>query len=198
MLVFMERSDYLVLVNKQNKLPDDWDSKVEIVETKNGFGKILKIEKETLEKFNELKNVLLEEGIDIELDSAVRSLAIQEEFFEEFKEKYWEEYASKYAAPAGYSEHHTWLAIDICIKKEDWEIISENHEMIIECEMFEKVHKHLGDYGFIVRYPDWKENITWYTYEPRHLRYIWNENIAKEIYEKWLTFEEYLGVVKVD
>ena len=193
----MERSDYLVLVNKQNKLPDDWDKKAELIETKNGFGKILKVEKETLEKFNELRNILLEEGIDIELDSALRSIAIQEEFFEEFKEKYWEEYASKYAAPAGYSEHHTWLAIDICIKKENWELISENHEMIIECEMFEKVHKHLWDYWFIVRYPDWKENITWYTYEPRHLRYIWDSNIAKEIYEKWLTLEEYLGVIKV-
>ena len=192
----MERSDYLVLVNKQNKLPDDWEKKAELVETKNGFWKLLKIEKETLEKFNGLKTILLEEGIDIELDSALRSVAIQEEFFEEFKEKYWEEYASKYAAPAGYSEHHTWLAIDICIKKENWEIISENHEMIIECEMFEKVHKHLWDYWFIVRYPDGKENITWYTYEPRHLRYIWDVNIAKEIYEKWLTLEEYLGVVK--
>ena len=192
----MERSDYLVLVNKQNKLPDNWDEEAEFVEIKNGFGKILKIEKETLEKFNELKNVLLEEGIDIELDSAFRSLAIQSEFFEEFKEKYWEDYASKYAAPAGYSEHHTWLAIDICIKKENWEIISENHEMIVECEIFEKVHEKMVDYWFIVRYPDWKEAITWYTYEPRHLRYVWDINIAKEICEKWLTLEEYLGVVK--
>jgi hypothetical protein len=54
----MERSDYLVLVNKQNKLPDNWDDIVEYVEVKNSFGKILKIEKETLEKFNELKNSL--------------------------------------------------------------------------------------------------------------------------------------------
>ena len=115
----MERSDYLVLVNKQNKLPDDWEEKAEFVETKNGFGKVLKIEKETLEKYTELKNVLLEDGIDIELDSVYRSLAIQTEFFEKFKEEYWEEYASKYAAPSGYSEHHTWLAIDICIKKEN-------------------------------------------------------------------------------
>ena len=194
----MERSDYLVLVNKQNKLPDDWEEKAEFVETKNGFGKVLKIEKETLEKYTELKNVLLEDGIDIELDSVYRSLAIQTEFFEKFKEEYWEEYASKYAAPSGYSEHHTWLAIDICIKKENWEIISENHEMIIECEMFERVHKRLADYWFIVRYPDWKEDITWYTYEPWHLRYIWDVDIAKEIYEKWLTLEEYLGVVKVE
>ena len=46
-------------------------------------------------------------GIDIELDSAYRSISIQNQLFEEFKEKYGEEYASNYAAPAGYSEHHT-------------------------------------------------------------------------------------------
>jgi D-alanyl-D-alanine carboxypeptidase len=62
--------------------------------------------------------------------------------------------------------------------------------------MFEKVHKKLANYGFILRYPDGKDNITWYSYEPRHLRYIWDVNIAKEIMEKWLTFEEYLNNTK--
>jgi hypothetical protein len=57
----MERSDYLVLVNKQNKLPDNWEEIVEMVETKNGFGKILKVEKETLEKYSELRSDLLSE-----------------------------------------------------------------------------------------------------------------------------------------
>ena len=65
--------------------------------------------------------------------------------------------------------------------------------MIIECEIFEKVHKKLADYWFILRYPDGKENITWYTYEPRHLRYIWDVNVAKEIMEKRETLEEYLN-----
>ena len=192
----MERNDYLVLVNKQNKLPDNWEEIVEMVETKNGFGKILKVEKETLEKYNELRSDLLSEWVDIELDSAYRSFSIQNEFFEKFKEEYGIEYASNYAAPAGYSEHHTWLAIDICIKKENWEVISENHEMIVELWVFDKVHKKLADYWFILRYIDGKEKITWYTYEPRHLRYIWDVNVAKEIMEKWLTLEEYLWVVK--
>ena len=189
----MERSDYLVLVNKQNKLPDNWEETVEIVETKNGFGKILKVEKETLEKYNELRSDLLSEWVDIELDSAYRSFSIQNEFFEKFKEEYGEEYASNYAAPAGYSEHHTWLAIDICLKKENGEIISENHEMIVELGVFDRVHKKMVDYGFIVRYPDGKDSITWYSYEPRHLRYIWDVDVAKEIMEKWLTLEEYLN-----
>ena len=188
----MERNDYLVLVNKQNKLPDNWEEIVEFVEVKNSFGKYLKIEKETLEKFNELRADLLSEWVDIELDSAYRSFSIQNEFFEKFKEEYGIEYATNYAAPAGYSEHHTWLAIDICLKKENWEIISENHEMIVELGVFDKVHKKLADYWFILRYLDWKEGITWYTYEPWHLRYIWDVNVAKEIMEKWLTLEEYL------
>ena len=189
----MERSDYLVLVNKQNKLPDNWEEIAELIEVKNSFGKFLKIEKETLEKFNELRTDLLKEWVDIELDSAYRSFSIQNEFFEKFKEEYWEEYASNYAAPAGYSEHHTWLAIDICLKKENGEIISENHEMIVELWVFDRVHKKMVDYGFIVRYPDGKDSITWYSYEPRHLRYIWDADIAKEIMENWLTLEEYLN-----
>ena len=189
----MERKDYLVLVNKHSKLPDNWEEKVELVEVKNSFGKYLKIEKETLEKFNELRANLLLEWVNIELDSAYRSFSIQNELYEKFKEEYWTEYASKYAAPAGYSEHHTWLAIDICIKKEDWEIISENHEMIVELWVFDKVHKNMVEYGFILRYPDWKDDITWYSYEPRHLRYIGDMNIAKEIMEKRLTLEEYLN-----
>ena len=191
----MERKDYLVLVNKQNKLPDNWEKIAELVEVKNSFGKYLKIEKETLEKFNELRADLLSEWVDIELDSAYRSFSIQNEFFEKFKEEYGIDYATKYAAPAGYSEHHTWLALDICLKKENWEIISENHEMIVELWVFDKVHKKLADYGFILRYLDWKENITWYTYEPRHLRYVWDVNVAKEIMENWLTLEEYLNNV---
>jgi len=189
----MERSDYLVLVNKENKLPDNWEEIAELVEVKNSFGKYLKIEKETLEKFNELRRDLLIEWVDIELDSAYRSFSIQNEFFDKFKEEYGIEYASKYAAPAGYSEHHTWLAVDICLKKENGEIISENHEMIIELDVFDKVHKKMVDYGFIVRYPDGKDNITWYSYEPRHLRYIWDVDVAKEIMDKWLTLEEYLS-----
>jgi uncharacterized protein Yka (UPF0111/DUF47 family) len=57
----MERSDYLVLVNKQNKLPDNWEEIAELIEVKNSFGKYLKIEKETFEKFNELRADLLSE-----------------------------------------------------------------------------------------------------------------------------------------
>jgi D-alanyl-D-alanine carboxypeptidase len=80
--------DYLVLVNKQHKLPEDWEANVELVETKNAFDETIKVEKEALKKYNELRNALLEEGIDIELDSVYRSVSRQEELWKEFEEEY--------------------------------------------------------------------------------------------------------------
>ena len=65
--------------------------------------------------------------------------------------------------------------------------------MIVELWVFDKIHKKLANYGFILRYLDWKDDITWYSYEPWHLRYIWSADIAKEIMENWLTLEEYLN-----
>ena len=65
--------------------------------------------------------------------------------------------------------------------------------MIAEKEIFAKIHEKLADYWFILRYLEWKDDITWYAYEPWHIRYVWDVAIAKEIYENGLTFEEYLG-----
>jgi D-alanyl-D-alanine carboxypeptidase len=186
--------DYLVLVNKQHKLPEDWEANVELVETKNAFGETIKVEKEALKKYNELRDALLEEGVDIELDSAYRSVSRQEELWKEFEEEYWIDYTQKYVAVPWYSEHNTALAIDICIKK-DWELIYDNDEMTEEREIFAKVHEKLADYWFILRYLEGKDDITWYGYEPWHLRYIRDVDVAKEIMEKWLTLEEYLGEV---
>lgn len=188
----MERKDYLILVNKDNRIPADWESRIELVELKNIFNRTIKIEKETLEKYDELKDSLMKEWIYIELDSAYRSLEKQQDLREDMEEEYWIEYAQKYAAVPGYSEHHTWLALDICIKK-DWKLLSENHEMIVECEIFGKIHEKLPDYGFIIRYPEGREDITGFEYEPWHLRYLWDVDVAREITKNWLTLEEYLS-----
>ena len=65
--------------------------------------------------------------------------------------------------------------------------------MIKEKKIFAKVHEKLAEYGFILRYPEGKDDITGYSYEPWHLRYINDVNIAKEIMNNNLTFEEYLS-----
>ena len=189
--------DYMVLVNKQNKLPDDWEANVELEEATNKYDEKYQVEKKALAKFLELRDELSKEGIIIELDSVTRSVAEQQKLWDNWTVEYGEEYVRKYVAVPGYSEHHTGLAIDICIEK-DGKRINDNDKMIAEKEIFSKIHDKLAKYGFILRYLDGKDDITGYSYEPWHFRYIDNPKIAKEIMDKGLTLEEYLNTQKAD
>lgn len=183
--------DYLVLVNKQNKLPDDWEEKVELVDVKTGLDETYKVEKKAAEAYQKLKEDLANDGVVIELDSTYRSVASQQELWDTWMVEYGEEYVRKYVAVPGYSEHHTGLALDIKLVVGD-KVIYDNDEMIAEREIFAKIHAKLAKYGFILRYLENKDDITGYSYEPWHLRYIDNPEIAKEIMDKNLTLEEYL------
>ena len=183
---------YLVLVNKTHQLPDNWENMVQIDTVKNSLDEELKIEHETYEQFLLLREELLGHGIQIELDSVYRSVAEQQELWDYFTEKYGEEYTKSYAAVPGYSEHHTGLAVDIFLIKDGKEV-RENEDMIADEEDFAKIHELLPKYGFILRYLNGKEDITGYSYEPWHLRYVGSKDIAENITEKGLTLEEYLG-----
>ncbi len=187
--------DYLVLVNKQNKLPDNWEDVVELEESVNRWDETYQVEKKALEAFTALQKDLLEnDGIVIELDSTYRSVKRQQEIWDEFEAERGLEYAQKYVAVPGYSEHHTGLAIDICIEK-DGVRIDDNDDMIAEREIFSQIHAKLADYGFILRYLEGKDDITGYSYEPWHFRYVGSVETAKEIMDNGLTLEEYLGKV---
>ena len=170
--------DYLVLVNKTHKLPDDYEANVPLITAKNSMGRV------------QLRDALLKQGIQIELDSVYRSVARQQEIVKEFTEKYGTDYVRQYVAVPGYSEHHTGLAVDICLMV-DGKVIDDNDEMIAQKEIFAKIHPLLADYGFILRYLPGKENITGYSYEPWHFRYV-GKDAAKEISRKGLTLEEYM------
>lgn len=198
--------DYLVLVNKQNKLPDDWEANVVLADAKNDMTGIemnednsyletdvFKVETKTLKAFRELQADCADDGITILLDSTYRSVARQEELWAEFAKEYGEDYCKKYVAVPGYSEHHTGLVVDICIVK-DGVIINDNDQMIAEKEIFSKIHSKLAEHGFILRYLEGKDDITGYSYEPWHFRYV-GVDVAKEIAAKGITFEEYLGKV---
>ena len=162
-----------------------------MVEVQNAYDETIRVEREALEKYNELKSDLASEWVEIDLDSVYRSVEKQQQVWDEFEQEKWLEYAQKYVAVPWYSEHHTALALDIVIRK-DGVLIYENEDMIAEPEIFAKIHAKLADHGFILRYLQWKEDITWYSYEPRHIRYVWDVNVAKEIMNNGLTLEEYL------
>ncbi len=184
--------DYMVLVNKTHKLPDDWEEKLETVHMTNSIGDDVEVEKKAYDAYLKLKAALEEEGIYVDLDSARRSVADQQRIMDEFTEQYGADYAAKTVATPGYSEHHTGLALDLYLIIDGKDIV-ENEDMIQYPEIWAKIHEKLADYGFILRYLEGEEHITGYGYEPWHIRYLDNTEIAKEITSRGITFEEYLG-----
>lgn len=188
--------DYLVYVTKNTKLPDYWEDTVELVHVKNSLGDDVAVEKKAYDAYLELKSDLEKDGIYVDLDSAFRSIAEQQAIVDDFTVTYGEDYVKQYVAVPGFSEHHTGLALDLYLNI-DGKDVYLNEDMVEYPEIWAKIHEKLADHGFILRYLDGKEEITGYSYEPWHIRYVDSVDIAKEITEKGETFEEYLGKPEV-
>ena len=182
-----------ILINKDNKIKDNYLNKINLVQTKDIYNNDIKVEEETYNAYLQLQDFLQKENINIAITSAYRTLEEQQATLEEFIEKYGEEYAYKAVAPVGTSEHHTGLAIDISVilNGEKPTDKADEEEKILKEKTYHEIHKHLHKFGFILRYPKGKEEITKYPYEPWHIRYV-GKFVAKIIYENNYTLEEYL------
>ena len=189
--------DYLVLVNKQNQLPEGWEGALETVTVQNSLGDDVEVEKRAYDAYLELKADLEKDGVKVDLDSARRSVAEQQRIVDDFTKKYGEDYVKQYVAVPGYSEHHTGLALDLYLNI-DGKDVYLNEDMVEYPEVWAKIHEKLAEHGFILRYLEGKEDITGYSYEPWHIRYVGDPAIAKEITDAGETLEEYLGVAAED
>ena len=189
--------DYLVLVNKQNQLPEGWEDALETVTVQNSLGDDVEVEKRAYDAYLELKADLEKDGVKVDLDSARRSVAEQQRIVDDFTKKYGEDYVKQYVAVPGYSEHHTGLALDLYLNI-DGKDVYLNEDMVEYPEVWAKIHEKLAEHGFILRYLEGKEDITGYSYEPWHIRYVGDPAIAKEITDAGETLEEYLGVAAED
>ena len=179
---------YTVLVNKDNKLKDAY--KCNLITTNNELNEEVKVEEDTYNNFLLLKEYLKELNIYIDIDDSYRSVSIQEEIYNKYLNLNGQDYCNNYVAVPGYSEHHTGLAIDLMLKVNN-EYLREDMKLLNSKDEFKEIHKVLHKYGFILRYPEGKESITGYNYEPWHIRYV-GKLPAKIIYENNLTLEEYL------
>lgn len=94
-----------------------------------------------------------------------------------------------FSARPGTSEHHTGLCADLVDEKSKNYELSQRFE---ETAAFEWLSKNAHKYGFILRYPKNKTNITKYEYEPWHYRFV-GVQAATFIYEQGFTLEEFLG-----
>ncbi len=183
--------DYLILVNKENALPENWEDEIEFAYMTNPEDNGLKSEKRTCDAFFSLKEALAKEDIHVGLHSAYRSIEEQQQIVEKYTGQYGEEYVRQHTAVPGFSEHHTGLALDLYLII-GGVAVDRDEEMLQYPEIWTKIHAVLADYGFILRYPEDKEDITGYSYKPWHIRYLDSTAFAKEIMDQGLTLEEYL------
>ena len=191
--------DYMVLVNQNSPLPNGWEEALQTTVITNSVGDEVYVENKAYEAYCKLKEAVekdlegYEKGeVRFELDSAYRSVAAQQKIVDDFTEKYGEYYVKKYVAVPGYSEHHTGLALDLYFTI-DGKDVYENEDLVQYPDIWEAVHARLPEFGFILRFPEYGEKITGYAYEPWHIRYLDSPEIAKEITDKGITLEEYLG-----
>lgn len=180
--------NYKIIVNK-DKLHDKKDfSNIKLVKIINDVKEECLLEKRTLKAFLDLKKDLEKLGIFISLYSGYRSLEDQQRIIDEFTDSYGNDYIKKYVATVGNSEHHTGLCFDIDLLINNK--IIDNDELFKYEDIFEKIISILSNYGLILRYPKGKEEITGYSYEPWHYRFV-GKSTAKIIMNNNLTLEEY-------
>ncbi|MFJ5770692.1 D-alanyl-D-alanine carboxypeptidase family protein [Psychrobacillus sp. NPDC093180] len=122
--------------------------------------------------------------------STYRSFEYQTTLYEKYVSNDGQEAADRYSARPGYSEHQTGLAFDIGEKHFEQHFARESFG---ETEAGKWVAANAHKYGFIMRYPNGKEKITGYMYEPWHFRYVGKE-LAPKVFEAGITLEEYFNL----
>ncbi len=179
----------LVLVNKLYTVSADYyPSDMVAVDGSLSTNQGLYFKKEAYEAYLKMLAGAKEEGIDFMICSTYRSYELQKSLYNNSLAQYGEAFTNTRSAYPGRSEHHTGWAVDITSKSMGYGL-SQNFVNYPEGLW---INNHCSEYGFIIRYPKGKTDITGYDYEPWHLRYV-GVDAAKEITEKGLTLEEYLG-----
>lgn len=187
-------SDLTLLINKYNALPNGYIPS-DLVDVKyvctlgkdfscSEMGKM-----QLREKAAKAYEAFVEEGqknkINIVAIATYRSYNYQANLYNYYLNLNGLEYADAYYARPGQSEHNSGLAVDITFNDHRYDEI-EKHEG------YDWILKNMHKFGFILRYPEAKTDITQYGYESWHLRYV-GKDLATKLYKDDLTLEEYYG-----
>lgn len=195
-LTAAEPDSITVMVNKQYQLPDGYKP-ADLVYPDVPFIFSEKIEKRMMRKtaagaLEQMFAGAKKDGVYLAGVSAYRSEKTQTTLFNNYVARDGEEKARTYSAVPGHSEHQTGLAIDV--SGSDGKCAAES--CFGGTKEADWLAAHAAEYGFIIRYPEGKQGITGYMYEPWHIRYV-GQDIAEEIAAKGITLEEYYDAVPV-
>lgn len=180
----------LILVNPWNPLPDFYA--VTLTQLKNGHS----VDERCYPELQAMMDDCRAAGLSPLICSSYRTRQTQEKLFNNQVNKWIakgysradaETQAGKSVAVPGTSEHQTGLALDIV------DLSNQNLDKTQESTPVQQwLMEHSWEYGFILRYPNGKSDVTGIIYEPWHYRYV-GKDAAKEIHERGIFFEEYLA-----
>ncbi len=179
----------MILVNEWSPLPEDFT--VALIPLAGGGQVDYRIQ-EPLER---MIQDAAARGVNLLVSSSYRSVAYQETLYQRKVQDYQnyglaledaQEQARQWVARPGRSEHHTGLAVDITTLS--YQVLDSGFAGTAAAGW---LLEHSAEYGFILRYPEGKTEITGVCWEPWHFRYV-GEEAAKKIMQDGICLEEYL------
>jgi len=181
----------LILANYENILPEDFEVEVADIDGTRQF------DARAIEELKQMMNDMRKDGIaNIWIQSAYRSVARQKELYDNSVKKYMkqgktqeeaEKLTDEYINKPGSSDHNLALAVDFNYVDNKFE----------DLDGFKWLKENAENYGFILRYPKDKEDITKISYESWHWRYVGQEH-AKKMNELKMCLEEYIEYLQYE
>lgn len=175
-------NDILVVVNKKNRLPINYTPD-DLISIGNGQS----MRAVAAKNLNALLSDSKKAGVAMFALSGFRSESYQANLYNSYKSRDGQAAADRYSARPGYSEHQTGLVADLGNGTCNLDGCFAN------TPAGKWLAKNAHKYGFIIRYPNGKESLTGYIYEPWHIRYV-GVAVASKIYKSGQTLEQYLGL----
>ena len=181
--IVKDPDDITVLTNKYLEIPEDYEPK-DLVDmdskyANNTYGQ-KKLRKEAYDAFVKMVDAASNDGVTFYAESAYRSFSYQNKIYKNYIYENGSEKAEKYAARPGFSDHELGLAIDLA---NIWTITTKGEE-------YKWLSKNAHKYGYIFRYKEEWEDITGYSAESWHIRYV-GKKIATDVVNKNMSYEEY-------
>lgn len=188
---FDENDWKIVLINKQHSIPEDYEFTLGTISTSKGS---MKCDERIIPELQQMMQAAKEDGVTLVICSPYRDYERQIYLFNRKIKAYMKQqmsYLEAYRVTAqavtvpGASEHQIGLALDIVTNT--YQSLNEGFE---DTDAGKWLANHSYEYGFILRYPKGKEDITGISYEPWHFRYV-GKSAAKYMYDHDMTLEEF-------
>lgn len=185
------------IVNRERPLPKGYEPSELIVPDVrlrlSPSNEQMKLEQKTAAAVEKMFTAAKTDNIELMLSSGYRSEALQRQFYNSYVQQDGQEAADRYSARPGTSEHQTGMAADVmapsgkCALEECFADMPEGKWVTANAHRF----------GLIIRYPEGKEEVTGYTYEPWHLRYV-GTKLAEKLHKENTTMEEFFDLPPVN